>query len=188
VNKNSEEWWMCVDYMDLNRHYPKDPFGLPHIDQIMDDIVGYALLFFLECYLGYHHISLKEEDQEKTLFITPFGAYCYTTMSFGLKNVVATYQWAIQHCLSTQIGCNIEAYMNDVVIKTRSPKTLIENMAETFADLWRFSWKLNPTKCTFGVLSGKLLSSVISHRGIKSSLKQIKVITQMGPCNLLRMF
>jgi hypothetical protein len=62
-----------------------DPFGLPRIDQVIDSMVGYDLLCFLNCYFGYHQIAIKEEDQEKTMFITPFGAYCYTTMSFGLK-------------------------------------------------------------------------------------------------------
>jgi hypothetical protein len=57
------------------------------------------LLSFLNCYSGYHHIALKE-DQIKTAFITPFGAYAYTTISFGLKNAGATYQRAIQLCLA----------------------------------------------------------------------------------------
>jgi hypothetical protein len=50
------------------------------------------LLYFLDCYSRYHQIAIKEEDQEKTAYITPFGAYCYMTMSFGLKNAGATYQ------------------------------------------------------------------------------------------------
>jgi hypothetical protein len=50
-----------------------------------------VFISFLDCYLGYHQISLKEEDQIKTVFITPFGAYAYTTMSFGLKNVGVAY-------------------------------------------------------------------------------------------------
>jgi hypothetical protein len=85
------EWRMCVDYMDLNKHYPKDPFGLLRINQIIDSMAGSALLSFLDCYLGYHQIALREEDQSKTSFITPFDTYYYKTMSFGLKNVGATY-------------------------------------------------------------------------------------------------
>ena len=78
---------MCVDYTDLNKHCPKDPFGLPRTDEVVDSTADCKLLSFLNCYSGYHQISLKEEDQIKTSFITPFGAYCYTTMSFGLKNM-----------------------------------------------------------------------------------------------------
>jgi hypothetical protein len=53
-------------------------------------------LSFIDCYSGYHKISLREKGQIKTSFITPFGAYCYMTMSFGLKNAEVTYQRAIQ--------------------------------------------------------------------------------------------
>jgi hypothetical protein len=69
----------------------KDPFGLPRIDQVVDSTAGCSLLSFLNCYLGYHQIPLKVEDQIKTSFITPFGAFCYMTMPFGLKNAGATY-------------------------------------------------------------------------------------------------
>jgi hypothetical protein len=100
--KKNKEWRMCVDYIDLNKHCPKDPFGLPRIDQDIDSIASCKLLSFLDCYSSYHQIALKE-DQIKTSFITPFGAYYYTTMSFGLKNMGATYQRAIQRCLKDQL-------------------------------------------------------------------------------------
>jgi hypothetical protein len=64
---------MCVDYTDLNKHGPKDPFGLPWIDQVIDSTAGCDLLCFLDCYSGYHQIAIKEEEQEKTVFITLFG-------------------------------------------------------------------------------------------------------------------
>jgi hypothetical protein len=73
--KSIAKWCMCVDYTDLNEHCLKDPFGLPPIDQIVDSTAGSALLSFLDCYLGYHQIVLKEEDQSKTSFITSFGSY-----------------------------------------------------------------------------------------------------------------
>jgi hypothetical protein len=133
--KNSNEWRMCVHYTDLNKHYPKDPFGLPRIDQVIDSMAGCDLLYFLDCYSGYHQIAIKEEDQEKTAFITPFGTYCYTTMSFGLKNTGATYQRVIQACFKRQLNKNIEAYVDDVVIKTRNSDTLIADLEETFASL-----------------------------------------------------
>jgi hypothetical protein len=107
------------------------------------------LLSFLKCYSGYHQIALKEEDQIKIAFITPFIAYVYTTMSFGLKNAGATYQWAIQLCLT--LHRNVEAYVDDVVIKIRSHDEFIADLEETSNSLRRFQWKLNPTKCVFGI-------------------------------------
>jgi hypothetical protein len=135
LKKNSNEWSMCVDYTDLNKHYPKDPFDLPRIDQVIDSMAGCDLLYFLDCYSRYHQIAIKEEDQKKTAFITPFGAYCYTTMSFRLKNARATYQRAIQACFKKQLNKNVEAYVDDVVVKTRNSSTLIDDLEETFASL-----------------------------------------------------
>jgi hypothetical protein len=95
VRKKNNEWRICVDYTNLNKHCPKDPFGLPCIDEVIDSTTGCELLSFLDCYSGYHQIALNKDDQIKTSFIMPFGAYCYMTMSFGLKNTGATYQRAI---------------------------------------------------------------------------------------------
>jgi hypothetical protein len=127
-----------VDNTDLNKHCRKDPFALPRIDQVIDSMADCFLLSFLDCYLGYHQIALKKEDQIKTAFITPFGAYAYTTISFGLKNTGATYQRTIQLCLADQLHRIVEAYVDDVVIKTISHDEFIANLEETFNSLWKF--------------------------------------------------
>ena len=130
---------MCIDYTDLNKHCPKDPSGLPRIDEVVDSTAGCELLSFLDCYSGYHQIALKKDDQIKTSFITPFGAYCYTTMSFGLKNAGATYQRAIQACLKDEIKDDlVEAYVDDVVVKTKEAHTLVDNLERTFVALNTF--------------------------------------------------
>ena len=126
---------MYVDYTDLNKHCPKDPFGLPRIDQVIDSTAGCVLLSFLDYYLGYHQIALKEEDQIKTAFITPYGGYAYKTMTFGLKNAGATYHHAIQLCFADQLHRNVEAYVDDVVVKTKSQDQFIANLEETFNSL-----------------------------------------------------
>jgi hypothetical protein len=178
--KKNNEWRMCVDYTDINKHCPKDHFKLLHIDQVVDSTAGCVLLCFLDCYSRYHQIMLKAEDQIKIAFITPFGTYTYKTMSFGLKNTEATYQHAIQMCFADQLHRNVEAYVDDVVIKTRNPDDLIADLEEMFNSLRRFQWKLNPTKCIFGVPSGKLLEFIISNRGIEANPVKITAITDMG--------
>jgi hypothetical protein len=95
VSKKNKDWRMCVDYSDLNKTCKKDSFRHSRIDQIVDSTAGYILLSFLDCYSRYHQIPFKVEDQIKTSFITPFGAFCYRTMPFELKSAGATYQWGI---------------------------------------------------------------------------------------------
>nr|CBG76436.1 OO_Ba0013J05-OO_Ba0033A15.23 [Oryza officinalis] len=179
VPRKTGQWRMCVDYTDLNKSCPKDPFGLPRIDQVIDSTADCELLNFIDCYSGYHQISLKESDYLKTSFITPFGAYCYITMPFGLKNAGATYQRMIQRCLQSQLGQNMEAYVDDVVIKTKQRDDLIADLEETFQNIWAFMMKLNPEKCTFEVPSRKLLAFMVSHRGIEANPENINAIRNM---------
>jgi hypothetical protein len=96
VLKKNNTWRMCIDYTSLNKACPKDPFALPCIDQVIDSTAGCDLLSFLDAYSGYHQILLYQSDQIKTSFITPYGAYCYITMPFVLKNAGTTYQRTMQ--------------------------------------------------------------------------------------------
>ena len=118
--KNTKVLRMCVDYTGLNRACPKDPFPLPRIDQVIDSTAGSELLCFLDAYSGYHQIRMRESDQLATSFITPYGTYCYITMPFGLKNAGATYQRTMQKCLQDQLGRNVHAYVDDIVVVYRS--------------------------------------------------------------------
>jgi hypothetical protein len=79
VKKKNGKWRMCIDYTNLNKACPKDPFPLPRIDQIVDSTSGCEVLSFLDAYSGYHQIMMKESDQPATSFITPFGSYSLFT-------------------------------------------------------------------------------------------------------------
>jgi hypothetical protein len=101
-------------------------------------------------------------------------------MTFGQKNGEATYQKAIQKSLASQIGKNIEAYVDNVVVKTTKEDQLIANLTETFANLREFKWNLNPTKYVFGVPSGLLLGFMVGHRGIEAYPAKVDTIRKMA--------
>jgi hypothetical protein len=92
---------------------------------------------------------------------------------------LSSYQRAIQACFKKQLNRNIEAYVDDVVVKTRNSDTLIADLEETFTSLREYQWKLYPNKCVFGVPSRKLLSFIISHRDIEANPGKISTITNM---------
>ena len=100
-------------------------------------------------------------------------------MPFGLKNVGATYQCMIRTCLETQIGKIVEAYVDDVVIKTRHVESLIGGLRLTFDNLRTYDIKLNPEECVFGVPAGKLLGFIISNRGIEANPAKIRALSQL---------
>lgn len=92
VLKKNKPWRMCIDYTSLNKACPKDPLALPWVKLVIDSTAGCDLLSFLDAYSGYHQIKLDLADRLKTSFITTFGAYCYTPMTFSLKNARATFR------------------------------------------------------------------------------------------------
>jgi hypothetical protein len=186
VKKKCGKWRMCVDSTGLNKACPKVPYPLPRIDQIVDSTAGCETLSFLDAYSGYHQIKIKESDQLATSFITPFGMYCYTTMPFGLRNAGATYQRSMNHVFREHIGRSIEAYVDDIVVKTRKASDLLSDLEATFSCLKAKSVKLNPEKCVFGVPLGMLLGFIVSERGIEANPEKITAITNMGPIKDLK--
>jgi hypothetical protein len=68
----------------------------------------------------------------------------------------------MQRCLQGQIGQNVNAYVDDVVVKTKQSGTLLDDLKETFTNLQSYRMKLNPKKCTFGMPAGQLLGYIIS--------------------------
>jgi hypothetical protein len=181
VEKPDGTWRMCIDYTSLNKACPKDEYSLPHICQIVDSTTSCELLSLLDAYSGYHQISLAVDDEEKTTFITPFGIFCYTKMEFGLKNGGATYQKCVHTVLESQIRRNVEAYIDDIVVKSRKRGDLLSDLEETFDNLRKFRMMLNPKKRVFGVSSGKLLGYMVSSRGIDANPKKVEAIDKLQP-------
>jgi hypothetical protein len=186
VKKKNKKWRMCVDYTGLNKACPKDPFPLPRIDQVVDSTAGCETLCFLDAYSGYHHIAMCIADQLATLFITPFGTYCYKTMPFGLKNAGATFERCMRHVFGELIGSIIEAYVDDIMVKSRKTGDLVPDLTEVFTKLRQHGVKLNPEKCIFRVPRGMLLGFVVSEHGIEANPEKISSIMDMGPIKNLK--
>jgi hypothetical protein len=106
--------------------------------------------------------------------------YCYVTMPFGLRNAGATYQRCMNHVFGEHIGRTVEAYVDDIVVKTRKASNLLSDLETTFKCLKAKGVKLNPEKCVFGVPQGMLLGFIISERGIEANPEKIAAITNMG--------
>lgn len=179
VPKPNGTWGTCIEFSDLNKACPKDCFPLPNIDQMVDAIAGYELLSFMDAYSGYNQIFMHVADQEHTSFRTDKEVYCYKVMPFGLKNAGATYQRLVNRMFKGQIGRNMEVYVDDMLVKSKTAKGHARDLEEGFATLRRYDMKLNPLKCTFGVASGKFLGFIVSARGIEANPAKIQALIDM---------
>ena len=167
VKKKSGKWRVCVDFTDLNKACPKDPFPMPKIDQLVDATVGHLRMSFLDAFQGYHQIPLAVDDQEKTTFVTPIGNYHYKVMSFGLKNAGFTYQRMITRMFESLLGKNIKIYIDDMVVKGKVVSEHLRDLRIIFEILRSYKLRLNASKCSFDVGSGKFLGYMVTHKGIE---------------------
>ena len=83
-------------------------------------------------------------------------------MPFGLKNAGATYQRLVNKMFNKQIGRNMKVYVDDMLIKSKEELAHLDNLRETFATFKQYQMRLNPSKCVFGVASGKFLGFMVS--------------------------
>ena len=93
--------------------------------------------------------------------------FCYKVMPFGLKNAGATYQRLVNHIFRPQIGRNVEVYVDGMLVKSIDEGSHLDDLQETFETLRQYKMKLNPSKCAFGVSSGKFLGFMVLQRGIE---------------------
>jgi hypothetical protein len=179
VKKANGKWRMHIDFMDLNKAYPKDEFPLPRIDSLVDGVATSELMSLLDSYSGYHQIRMKKEDEPKTSFITPSGTYYYLRMPEGLKNAEVSFNRMTAKVLSSQIGRNVLTYVDDIIVKCTKQENHITDLQETFANFRKASLKLNPEKCVFGVKKGKFLGCLVSTKGIEANPNKIEAILCM---------
>lgn len=119
---------MCVDFIDLNKAFPKDPYPLPHIDRLIDTMSEFYMLIFMDAYSGYNQIRMNLTDASKIAFMTDINNSYYKVMPFGLKNVGAMYKRLLDMVFSLQIGRNLEVYVEDMLLKTQEEVKHVDDL------------------------------------------------------------
>jgi hypothetical protein len=146
----------------------------------MDSTSACDLLCLLDAYSGFYQIPVSREDEEHTTFITVDELFCYVSMPYGLKNTLPTFMRVMHKTFGDLIRDLVE-YVDDIVVKIKSHASLLDNLALVFDRLRSTRTKLNLDKCVFGVTAGKLLSFLVSYRGIEANPEKIKTIEKMRP-------
>ena len=148
---------------------------------MVDSKARHELLSFMDAFSGYNQIKMKEEDQEKTSFVTSQGLFCYKVMPFGLKNTGATYQRLINKMFAHQLGRNVQVYVDDMLVKSVRENDHLNDLQETFDTLRSYNMKLNPSKCMFRITAGKFLGFMVSQRGMKVNPEKVRAILELEP-------
>uniref|UniRef100_A0A2N9INS0 RNA-directed DNA polymerase n=1 Tax=Fagus sylvatica TaxID=28930 RepID=A0A2N9INS0_FAGSY len=172
VKKKNGQIRCCVDFRNLNKACPKDEFPLPNMDLLIDSAAGHAMFSFIDGFSGYNQIFMTPRDAEKTAFRTPIGNFYYTVMPFGLKNAGATYQRTMTAMFHDMMHCEIEDYVDDIVVKSKTRGDHFGILKKVFERCRLYKLKMNPLKCAFGVSAGKFLGFLVHQRGKLSYIRK----------------
>ncbi|KAL6340431.1 hypothetical protein AAG906_006094 [Vitis piasezkii] len=165
---------LALDPSIIQHRFPLLPHARPVKQKLRRLHPCWSLQFF-----RYNHILMALKDMEKTSFITEWGTYCYRVMPFRLKNVGATYQRAVTTLFHDMMYRDVEVYVDDMIVKSRDRSDHLATLKRFFEMIRQFSLRLNPKKCTFGVISRKLLGYMVNERGIEVDLDKIRAILDM---------
>ena len=134
------------------------------------------LFSLLDGFFGYNQVLLAEEDRLKITFRTKWGTFVYRRMPFGLINVGATFQRAMDIAFCGLIGCSVVVYLDDVTIFSKKKEEHAFHLKHIFERYQKYGISLNPNKCVFAVTEGKLLGHVIFKKGISIDSERITAI------------
>ena len=163
-----------IDFRDLNQATPKDEYPVPVAEMLVDLAADLEYLSMLDGYSGYNQIYIAEEDVSKTGCRCPgaLGCYEWIMMPFGLKNVGACYQRAMNYMFHDFIGKFMHVYIDDIVVKSSAEKDHLDHLQRTFERMRKYGLKMNPLKYAFGVRVGDFLGFVVHKKKHLNKSKQ----------------
>lgn len=134
----------------------------------------------LDGFSGYNQVVVHPEDQEKIAFTTPWGTFMYAKMPFGLMNVGATFQRAMDIAFLEEKEKYVVIYLDDITMFSKTNPNHLQHLRKVFLKCKKFGISLNPKKSHFAMEKGKLLGHIISKRGIKIDPDRVAAIQQIG--------
>jgi hypothetical protein len=180
--KNTGKIQIYVDFRNLNRATPKDEYPMPIADLLIDSVSGNKVISFLDGNAGYNQIFMSKEDVSKTAFRCPWfvGIFKSVMMTFGLKNAGAMYQRAMNLIFHNLLGVLMDVYIDGIVVKSIGFKEHMTDLKLSLERMKKYGLWMNPLKCAFRVMLGKLLGFVLHEHGIQIDPKKIESIRKIG--------
>ena len=166
VRKKSGDIKICIDFQNMNYASLKDNYPVPAMEEILHSVSGSAMLSLLDGFSGYNQVLVAKKDRLKMTFQTKWVTYAYDKMPFGLSNVGATFQRAMDIALRGLINKSIVIYLDDIFVYTKNQEDHAPHLKAIFERCRRYEISLNSKKSIFVMEEGTFLSYLISPKGI----------------------
>jgi len=169
---------VCVNYKPLNKVTKKDRYPLPFCEEILEEVVQHKMYTFENGYRGYHQVKIILEDQLKITFITPWGTFCYTIMSFGLCNAPRTFQRLMNKVFEPFLGLFLRIFIDDFKVHSDRASHLTK-LELIFQHLDGSRMTLNPEKTIIGFSKGEMVGHIVSKNGVTTNPKMLDRISKV---------
>lgn len=181
VKKKDGDDRMCIDFREINDNTIPDRFPLPLIEDQIARLHGGCYFSILDMASGFHQIPMHPDSIETTAFITPDGQYEYLAMPFGLRNAPAVFQRAVMEALGELENLYVVAYMDDLLIVSRTPKEALERLQIVLKVLTEKGFSLKLRKCSFLKTKVEYLGYEVSRGEVRPNPKKIEALTALPP-------
>lgn len=147
---------------------------------MLQQVTGLELLSMMDGFSGYKQVLVDEKEQYKTTFTTPWGAYVYLRMPFGLKNAATTFQRAMDVTFANYINKFMVVYQDDLTAYSKKVEDHCGHLEKIFIKALEYGVSLNPRKCIFGVTGGNLLGHIVSKSGVRIDPERVATIDKIS--------
>jgi hypothetical protein len=188
VLKKDGTLWMCIDHRALNKKTIKNRYPISRIDELMDELHGAFCFTKIDLRSGYHQISIREKDIEKTTFKCDFKHFEFLVMPFGLTNAPTTFQSCMNHIFRGQLRKYLMVFFNDILIYNRTWVEHLAHLEEVLDIMQARSLYTKESKCEFGMRELLYLGHIISEQGVQVHQEKIRAISDWPtPKNLMEL-
>ena len=175
VKKKDSTLRMCVDYRRLNSVSQMDAYPMPRVDDLIDRLGDAKFITTLDLSRGYWQVPVREEDQAKTAFTTPFGLFQFRVMPFGLQGAPATFQRMMDVILQ-DIGSFAAAYLDDIIIHSHTWEEHLQQIAMVLDRLAQAGLTLKPRKCQFAMSTCSYLGHIVGNGSVRPEQAKITAV------------
>lgn len=166
----------CCDYRALNNITIRDRNPLPRVDDLIDRLKGATVFSGLDLQSGYHQLFIAEEDRHKTAFRTPFGAYQWRVIPFGLTNAPSVFMRAMTHVFQDMIGKFVHIYLDDILVYSKTPEEHEAHLEAVLTRLAEYQLYARLEKCNFNMPEVLFLGHMVGRDGIRVDPRKIEIV------------
>ncbi|GJY10332.1 putative reverse transcriptase domain-containing protein [Tanacetum coccineum] len=180
VKKKDGSFWMCIDYLELNKLTAKNRYPLPRIDDLFDQLQGSSVYSKIDLRSGYHQLRIgviinvvREEDIPKNAFRTRCGHYEFEVMPFGLTNAPAVFMDLMNRVCKPYLDKFMIVFIDDIMIYSKNKQEHLKLILEFLKNEELY---VKFSMCEFWIPKVQFLDHVIDSHSIHVDPAKIKSI------------